>query len=130
MNDWPKSIAERRALFFPIWAEALRSGKYKQGHGALRSDGDKFCCLGVACDLGSKNDWHQGHPTGLMTYGGELGAPDSKTQWLMGFYPGEAGALAEANDGGFTFEGIADYLDQAATLNPHESKMRRDTFGM
>ena len=33
------------------WVEALRSGDYKQGHGLLRSDDDKFCCLGVACDL-------------------------------------------------------------------------------
>ena len=39
------------------WVAALRSGRYKQGHGALAiSSGrahvsDKFCCLGVLCDL-------------------------------------------------------------------------------
>jgi hypothetical protein len=32
------------------WIEALRSGMYKQGEGYLRQ-GDKFCCLGVLCDL-------------------------------------------------------------------------------
>lgn len=29
---------------------ALRSGKYKQARHRLR-DGDRFCCLGVACDV-------------------------------------------------------------------------------
>ena len=32
------------------WVEALRSGDYVQGGGALRRDG-KHCCLGVLCDL-------------------------------------------------------------------------------
>lgn len=36
------------------WLAALRSGEYKQGTGVLRTDytgEDKFCCLGVLCDL-------------------------------------------------------------------------------
>ena len=42
------------------WVRALRSGKYKQGRGALRNKtaafktGQKFCCLGVLCDLYAK----------------------------------------------------------------------------
>lgn len=32
------------------WVAALRSGDYKQGIGRLRL-GDKFCCLGVLCDI-------------------------------------------------------------------------------
>lgn len=32
------------------WVKALRSGKYKQGKGALKKNGN-FCCLGVLCDL-------------------------------------------------------------------------------
>jgi hypothetical protein len=32
------------------WVNALRSGEYEQGQGVLRSS-DKFCCLGVLCDL-------------------------------------------------------------------------------
>lgn len=36
-----------------LWIKALRSGKYKQGEGYLRRNGDaeRFCCLGVLCDL-------------------------------------------------------------------------------
>lgn len=30
------------------WVKALRSNRYKQGHGKLY-DGDVYCCLGVLC---------------------------------------------------------------------------------
>lgn len=43
---------------------ALRSGDYKQGTGVLRS-GDKFCCLGVACDRFDPKQW-----TRTEAYGG------------------------------------------------------------
>jgi hypothetical protein len=36
------------------WIEALESGEYQQGYGALRQDnneGDTYCCLGVLCDV-------------------------------------------------------------------------------
>lgn len=45
------------------WVEALRSGEYEQGFGQLNSQ-NKFCCLGVLCDLHSKEKqkpffkWH------------------------------------------------------------------------
>jgi hypothetical protein len=35
------------------WLEALRSGKYKQFRSKLK-DGNKFCCLGVLCDIHSQ----------------------------------------------------------------------------
>lgn len=39
------------------WVAALRSGEYKQGKGLLRrpgKTGDKFCCLGVLCEMAVK----------------------------------------------------------------------------
>lgn len=42
------------------WVKALRSGKYQQGRKALRNKDNKFCCLGVLCDISKKNlgiDW-------------------------------------------------------------------------
>lgn len=45
------------------WLEALRSGEYKQGRAYLRKD-DKFCCLGVLCDLIDSTQW------GLLFLGG------------------------------------------------------------
>jgi len=37
-----------------LWLKALRSGKYKQGRGQLKTHENKFCCLGVLCDIHSK----------------------------------------------------------------------------
>ncbi len=39
------------------WTKALRSGQYKQGRLALRSFDDKYCCLGVLCDIGDRKAW-------------------------------------------------------------------------
>jgi hypothetical protein len=39
------------------WVAALRSGEYRKGKGLLHAKGekrDKFCCLGVLCDLAVK----------------------------------------------------------------------------
>jgi hypothetical protein len=36
------------------WLAALRSGEYQQGKGVLRSENDRFCCLGVLCDLAAR----------------------------------------------------------------------------
>jgi hypothetical protein len=37
------------------WVAALRSGDYAQGSGLLRTSDNKFCCLGVLCDLAVKS---------------------------------------------------------------------------
>ena len=36
------------------WVNALRSGKYNQGEHLLQNKSGAFCCLGVLCDLYSK----------------------------------------------------------------------------
>lgn len=33
------------------WIEALRSEKYEQGRNRLKDDSNKFCCLGVLCEV-------------------------------------------------------------------------------
>lgn len=33
------------------WVAKLRSGKYEQGRGRLRSKGNQYCCLGVLCEV-------------------------------------------------------------------------------
>lgn len=39
------------------WVLALRSGKYQQGSGVLRSEKNEFCCLGILCDISEKGSW-------------------------------------------------------------------------
>jgi hypothetical protein len=47
-----------------LWVDALRSGEYTQGHGALLRDGN-YCCLGVACEVAMQN----GAPITKQRYG-------------------------------------------------------------
>jgi hypothetical protein len=47
------------------WVEALRSGKYEQASGKLRV-GNKFCCLGVLCDLVDPEKWNRGEWSGQI----------------------------------------------------------------
>lgn len=39
------------------WIAALRSGSYRQGTGQLRSRDDRFCCLGVLCQVAPNVMW-------------------------------------------------------------------------
>jgi len=38
------------------WLKALRSGKYEQGKYNLRDSENKYCCLGVLCDIYAKEN--------------------------------------------------------------------------
>lgn len=42
------------------WLHALRSGEYRQGRYRLKGEGGGFCCLGVLCDVYSKDDEGKG----------------------------------------------------------------------
>lgn len=39
------------------WIAALRSGKYEQVRGTLRTEGNHMCCLGVLCDVVEPERW-------------------------------------------------------------------------
>jgi hypothetical protein len=60
------------------WVAALRSGEYKQGRGQLRSE-DRFCCLGVLCDLHAKETG--GGWTGFSYEGGTGTLSDGVKAW-------------------------------------------------
>lgn len=107
------------------WIVALRSEEYKQGRKKLKV-GDRFCCLGVLCDLSKVGEWRD------SPYESLLGQHQS---YLVKFYPATStvlpspvlGALAfgapwfdfsvqddlvHMNDNmNKTFDEIADYLE-------------------
>lgn len=105
------------------WIKALKSGDYQQGRHYLR-DGDKFCCLGVLCDLAEKAEvlsstviaghagtWYRGRETGSKKV-----LPEEVLEWagifnvnpLVGKH-----TLAYANDAeGKTFTEIADLIEK------------------
>jgi len=71
------------------WIAALRSGEYDQGVGGLRTL-TRFCCLGVLCDLYSKEtgiEWNykyisEGHPVNGFEFDGQRNfLPSSVVEW-------------------------------------------------
>lgn len=70
------------------WVDALRSGKYEQGYGALRGrDGVGFCCLAVACDVSGVGEWRHGDDGRLRfwtdeDYGRGTDLPPAVLAWL------------------------------------------------
>lgn len=113
------------------WAEALRSGLYSQGKSALRSSEDKFCCLGVLCEIAveygviappirSNNSFDYSYAEGYQSW-----LPPEVTKWA-GLESDEGAfgrdilvkvddrsypSLAQANDYGVTFDKIADIIE-------------------
>lgn len=119
-----KAIAEK-------WVKALRSGKYKQGTGYLRTSQDNsnsFCCLGVLCNIHA-----QEHPelakkeTNPDVYMGETEfLPEKVMKWAgmddsggvrtdregIEILDNEFFSLAEANDYGISFTRIATWIEK------------------
>lgn len=65
------------------WADALDSGEYEQGHGALRTASGKFCCLGVLCDLYAKDTGNKWSDVGgtLHIEGENSYLPEKVCEW-------------------------------------------------
>jgi hypothetical protein len=104
------------------WIAALRSGKYKQGQGLLRSANDRYCCLGVLCEVAgvpakqvSYEDarW-RGIPQdqmGCYDYDNECGFLSSRLRVNLGVDPDVAYQLATMNDAGESFKSLAKYIE-------------------
>lgn len=119
-----------------LFAEALRSGKYKQGRFALKRSDDgetwSYCCLGVACELYNEvvkpletdvigsGDYRK---TTFDTCTGVM--PRQVSKWLqmdnIGRFDTPIGVctLTSENDhAGKTFEQIADIIESADFRRP------------
>lgn len=124
---------EQRAIW-EKWIRALRSGKYKQGAGKLRSEKDEFCCLGVLSDITHPDHWGK-NSAGCYTHG-VCGSPPASV--LNPFLKQESGmkstlgfhisamvqtdkgnidiphlSLTALNDDGIHFSEIADIIEKA-----------------
>jgi hypothetical protein len=107
------------------WLEALRSGKYAQGAGSLRSTSpsgnNAYCCLGVLCDLRDPNGWRSSdvgeQKMAYLVAHQFLMPPTEVLEWAN---LGERNDLAESipdrlaemNDLGKDFLGIADWIEE------------------
>lgn len=110
-----------------IWIEALRSGDYKQGTGALRitSENEKgetiinHCCLGVLCNLHKKIMKKKGWD-GYNYLGEDCFIPESVKKWAglesgngaFEYKNGESTSLVSLNDEGKSFKQIANIIEK------------------
>ena len=94
------------------WLAALRSGDYQQGTALLHYE-DRFCCLGVLCDLYAKdtgNTWER-HGSVCNMHRSDLLIPPQVQEWAGLKYPNPM-ALAHRNDKGATFEELAEVIEE------------------
>jgi len=125
----PEEQAEHRQK----WVDALKSGKYEQGKDMLR-DGDKFCCLGVACDISGLGVWTEStgrDENGKVTqdYAYVVNGrqswgllPREVRDWLglkysdAGYMHGVRKLLCKANDDGFDFNAIVGIIEGGSLI--------------
>ncbi len=96
------------------WVDALKSGDYQQTRATLK-DQSGFCCLGVLCDLYSKEtgeDWVQDGrdyypPTAVCEWAGFVNTYNPKVE-----YGEERLSLADLNDNGKSFKEIAAIIQE------------------
>lgn len=96
------------------WIEALRSNKYEQTIQQLRSPDDKFCCLGVLCDIIDTNAWELNGDSFFHKWGGDKSDALLTNPILeeVGLTYEESEELFHLNDSrGYTFNQIADYIE-------------------
>ena len=111
-----------------MWVDALRSGKYRQGHDVLRNASGECCALGVLCELAvevgviTRTD-EDGGPSKYGECGLTAMPPLSVMEWadlpqsnpVVFLYPDtdEVAYLSDLNDKHeFPFTTIADYIEE------------------
>lgn len=96
-----------------LWIKALRSDKYEQGQHQLRDFDDRFCCLGVLCDLVEPESWSDLSVAGNGFYHNyESGEPSSSIVKGAGLTEYDIDNLVFKNDdNGLDFKEIADWIE-------------------
>jgi hypothetical protein len=96
------------------WVAALRSGEYRQAQMSLR-DGNRFCCLGVLCDLSRVGHW-DGDGNYVVDEGKNGGLAPVGVVELVGLQDNAERdtqrRISTLNDEGATFAQIADMIER------------------
>lgn len=97
-----------------LWTTALRSGEFMQGRDQLRYR-DKFCCLGVLSELAKREGLDvkavNGEGYGWLYAGKKHFLPQIVAEWAGVTELNDKQKLMSMNDGGDSFEKIADWID-------------------
>lgn len=116
-SKYPKMNPEIKEL----WLEALRSGNYPQGIGALKEiklgeEIYRYCCLGVLCEtIIAKGimDIPVRAESNLVTFDGVIGGLTSRLMDKVGLTRDAHGELVRLNDlKRLSFSEIADWIEE------------------
>lgn len=118
MSSYADQVRKNRKA----WCAALRSREYRQCTGALRDIVHDhlgpfvgYCCLGVACDAHDPKGWEpleaKTHWDVSVFYGDDDNHMPPRVAKVYGIDMEEAARLTRLNDGGYTFEEIANYIE-------------------
>jgi hypothetical protein len=107
-----------------MWVDALRSRKYPQGHGALKTE-EGYCCWGLLCEISGLGSWVYGNDGTFYVVGDERGdayIPNPVADWAgierynprLQYFSAALDphrGLAQYNDNYYSFDDIADMID-------------------
>lgn len=134
-----------------LWIRALRSGEFTQTRSRLRKSfgagQHNHCCLGVVCELYSAtvggffmendifiSDFYDSKPYAFSTHGFKFDPvqdthmlSDAMLKWL-GLSDNAQSALVGANDSGWTFDQIANWLESALRTQRQHGKLTDGQF--
>ena len=97
------------------WIAALRSGKYKQGAGELKTSENSFCCLGVLADVIAPDDWMTCPDTDRPIGNSKVSATGDGFYIKYKYLDDQdiQAKLAKMNDSrDYSFTDIADYIEE------------------
>lgn len=122
-NTWQPELSPSQLENMRLWVAELRTTKKRQAKSTLRTIGNRYCCLGVACGLlGAK--WHKNAGGDWLANGFFNTLPDCIEQKLgvghgcqipFASYVGNQCSQAWQlnDDAGLSFKEIADVLEWA-----------------
>jgi hypothetical protein len=90
------------------WVRALRSGRYRQGAEALLTVDGSYCCLGVLAKIQRCN--FSAVPVDMLDSSSPL--REALAKYAGGLSEEDQDTLAGMNDGGASFDEIADYIEE------------------
>lgn len=103
--------------FATKWIAALRGGKYKQGQTQLK-EGNTYCCLGVACKIVSPKCHLRNAQFIQLDNIEDMSVSREVYKSIPELLRGGGGEnlfvrhVSEMNDGGKTFDDIADWIEK------------------
>lgn len=98
------------------WVQELRHGRRRQGYDVLcRQDelGRCYCVMGVLADILDPEGWEPpARVSGVVGHRGRWSGLSHEMMEQVGLDPFDHGRLSKRNDSGWSFDQLADFIEQ------------------